>query len=90
MDRNVNGGMRVCGRVHGLEQHGAFVLVEEFGCGVDVVVCTGVGTAYHHDGKTGCGRGGGVIDAVVVHRGLEEVGVVFEPGVGVSRRPSKK
>lgn len=40
-------------------------------------VCSGVRSADDHDGVAGCGWGGGVIDAVVVYRGLEEVGVFF-------------
>ena len=46
-------------------------MVEEFGRGVEVVVCTSVGAADDHDGVAG--GGGGVVDAVVVDGGLEEV-----------------
>ena len=49
------------------------MLVEEFGGGVDVVVCSGVGTADYHYCH------GVVVDAVVVYWGFEEVGVFFEP-----------
>lgn len=80
MDRDVLEGGRVGARIHSLEQHGAPVLVEEFGSRVDVVVSAGVRAAnYHHRVPRGCGRGG-VVDAVVVYRGLEEVGVGFKPG----------
>lgn len=61
----------VCGGFDGFEQHAAFVLVEEFGGGVEVVVCAGVGAAYDHDGH------GVVVDQVVVDGGFEEVGVLF-------------
>jgi hypothetical protein len=40
----------VCGGLDGLEQHAAFVLVEEFGGAVEVVVCASVGAADDHDG----------------------------------------
>lgn len=71
----VNGDVNECGWrggcVDGFEEHGSPVLVEEFGRGVEVVVCSGVGTADDHD----CVAGGvgGVVDAVVVDGGLEEV-----------------
>jgi hypothetical protein len=54
-------------------------LVEEFGRGVEVIVCSGVGAADDHDGIAG--GGGGVVDAVVVDGGLEEVRIGFEPVV---------
>jgi hypothetical protein len=45
-----------------------------------MVVSAGVRAAdYHHRVPRGCG-GGGVVNAVVVYRGLEEVGVGFKPG----------
>lgn len=34
------------GGIDDFEEHGAFVLVEPFGCLVDVVVGSGVGSAY--------------------------------------------
>lgn len=40
----------VCGGLDCFEEHAAFVLVEEFGGGVEVVVCAGVGPADDHDG----------------------------------------
>jgi hypothetical protein len=55
----------------GFEEHAAFVLVEEFGSAVDVVVCAGVGAADDHDGQ------GIVVDQVVVDWGFEEVGICF-------------
>lgn len=54
-------------RFDGFEQHAALVLVEEFGSGVDVVVCSCVGAADDHDGQ------GIRVDAVVVDWGFEEV-----------------
>lgn len=39
--------------VDGFEEHGAAVLVEEFGRGVEVVVCSRVGAADDHDGVAG-------------------------------------
>lgn len=58
-------------------------MVEELWGGVDVVVCSCVGSANDHDGVAGCGRGGGVVDAVVVDGWLEKVGVGVEPGIGI-------
>lgn len=53
-------------------------MVEElWGC-VDVKVGSGVGPAHYHHRVAGCG--GGVVDAIVVDRWLEEMGVLFEPG----------
>lgn len=48
MDGDINEGVRCCGRVDCFEEHGAFVLVEEFWGRVDVVVCSGVGAAENH------------------------------------------
>jgi hypothetical protein len=46
-----------------------------------VVVGAGVGAAdYHYRVAGGCG-GGRVIDTVVIHGGLEEVGVGLEPAL---------
>jgi hypothetical protein len=39
----------VCRGLDGFEEHAAFVLEEEFGGAVDVVVCAGVGAADDHD-----------------------------------------
>jgi hypothetical protein len=73
------------------EHHGAAVLVEPFGGFVDVVVGAGVGTAYDLEfcEKESFEKLGGakvyhdchilVIDAVVVDRWFEEMGVLFEP-----------
>lgn len=55
------------------------MLVEELWGRVDVVVSARVGAAYDHDGVALCCGGGGVVDAVVVDGGLEEMGVLFEP-----------
>lgn len=57
----------------GFEEHSAFVLVEEFGRGVDVVVCSSIRAAYDHDGH------GIVVDAVVVDWRFEEMGILVEP-----------
>lgn len=79
MDRNVLEGGRGAGFIDGAEEHGAFILVKEFRGRVDVVVCSGVGAADYHYCVALRGGGGGVVDAVVVYRGLEEVGVGFQP-----------
>ena len=55
------------------------MLIEELWSCIDVVVCSRIGPADDHNGQTPSGRGGGVVDAVVIDRRLEEVGVVFEP-----------
>ena len=60
--------------VDDFEEHGAAVLVEPFCGGVDVVVCSGIRTADNHD------RHIFVVDTVIVDWGLEEVGILFEPG----------
>lgn len=44
-----------------------------------MVVCSGIGAADDHYRVAGCGGGGGMVDAVVVDRWLEEVGVGFKP-----------
>lgn len=49
MDGDVNRGMRSCGSIHCLQEHGALMLVEEFWCLIDVVVGSGVGSAHDHD-----------------------------------------
>lgn len=78
MDSDVLESMRRCGRVcHGFEEHGASVLIEEFRGGVDVVVCSCVGSADDHDGVSG--GSGWMVDAVVVDGGLEKMGIGFEP-----------
>lgn len=79
VDRNVDWGVRVGRGIHGLEEHRAFVLIEELGGGVDMVVSAGIGTTNDHDCQTTCGRGGRVIDAVVVDGRLEEMGIFLEP-----------
>lgn len=40
------------GGIDGLQQHTAFVLVEEFRCLIDVVICSSVWTTYDHDCQT--------------------------------------
>ena len=61
-------GERVGGGVDDAEEHGAAVLVEELGGGVDMVVCSGVGTANDLEGWAVSGREGersvGWIDGV--------------------------
>lgn len=80
----VDGDIKWCvrggGRVHGLQQHGAFVLVKELGRCVDMVVSAGVGAADNHDGEAGRFGRARVVDTVVVYGGLEEVGVLLDPG----------
>lgn len=66
------------GGVNGLEEHGAFVLEEEFGGGVYVEVGAGVGAADDHYCHADLG---GLVDTIVVYGRLEEVGVFFEPVV---------
>lgn len=79
MDGDVLGSWWYCRGVDCFEEHGAAVLIEEFGGCVNVVVGTGIGAADYHYCVAGSSRGGGVVDAVVVDRGLEDVGVSFEP-----------
>lgn len=57
------------------------MLVKELGRRVDVVICARVGPADDHNGVPFCGGGGGVVDAIVVDGGLEEVGIFFKPVV---------
>ena len=57
------------------------MLIEEFRGGVDVEIGAGVGAADDHDGHADFG---GLMDAVVVHGRLEEMGVLFEPGCWLS------
>lgn len=81
MDRDVldDGGVGCGGGfgVDGFEEHGAAILVEEFGGRVDVIVCSCVGAADYHYRVAGGAGGGGMVDAVVVDWGAEEVGVGF-------------
>lgn len=63
-----------------LEQHRPAVLVEELRRRVDVEVGARVGPADDHHRVAGRRRGGGVVDAVVVDGGLQEVRVGLEPG----------
>jgi len=79
VDGDVLWGRRGGRGVNCFEEHGAAVLVEEFGGAVDVVVGAGVGAADYHYCVAGGSRGGGVVDAVVVYRRLEEVRISFEP-----------
>lgn len=62
-----------------LEQHRAFVLVEEFGRLVDVVVGSCIGAAEDHYGQAGGLRRRGMIHAVVVNGWLKEVFVLLDP-----------
>lgn len=57
------------------KEHAALVLEEPLGGGVDVVVATGVGTTDDHDRYAVT-----VVEAGIVNRGLEEMGVGCEPG----------
>src|SRR6185312_2584563 len=60
--------------LHGLQQHVAFDLVEEFLARVVVEVLAGVGTAHHLHHETRVG-----VDALVAHRWLQEVAVLVDP-----------
>ena len=81
--------------VDDFEEHAAAVLVEPFGGLVDVVVCSGVGAADDLGGLAmGLGNSKGerchdcdilVVDAVVVDWRFEEVGVLFEPSLVISK-----
>lgn len=81
MDRDVLERRRGSRCVDYLQQHGAAVLVKEFRRWVDVVVCSRVRAPDHHYGVAWGVARGGVVHAVVVYWRLEEVGVLFEPGV---------
>ena len=86
MDGDVLDGVRGGGRVdHRAEENRSSILVEEFGRGVDVEVCSGVGPANYHDGIAGREARGGVVYAVIIHGGLEQMRVFFEP-VGMERK----
>lgn len=84
MDRDVLEAGRGAGCVDYLEQHGPAVLVEELRRRVDVVVCSRVGTADDHYGVARGVSRRGVVHAVVVYGGLEEVRVGFQPVMWVS------
>lgn len=45
-----------------------------------MIICSRVRSSDYHYSVAGCATGGGVVDAVVVYGGLEEVGIGFEPG----------
>lgn len=63
------------------------MLVKEFGGGVDVVVGSRIRSSDDHDGQPARGWIGRMVDAVVVDGRLQEMRVIFEPGIGsVSRR----
>ena len=79
MDRNVDWCMRFRGSVHGLEQHRAFVLVEELGSGINVVISSRVGSADYHDRQSTCGWGRWMIDTVIVDGWLEKMSIIFQP-----------
>jgi hypothetical protein len=64
--RNVDEGRGCCGCVYGFEEHGTLVLIEEFGCFIDVVVRSGIGAAHHHDREARGLWGGRMVHAVVV------------------------
>ena len=66
-------------RVARLEKHRSAVLVEEFRSRVDMIIGPGIWATNDHDGQTGCAGGRRVVNAVVVHRWLKEVGVIAKP-----------
>lgn len=59
--------------LHRLEQHAAFVLVEELGRLVDMVVGSSVWTTHDHHGH------GVVVNAIVVDGRLEEMRILLQP-----------
>lgn len=71
--------MRLSRGIHRFQQHGALVLVEEFWCGVDVVVGAGVRPTHHHDRQAGGFGGGWMINAIVVDGRLKEMRVLLKP-----------
>lgn len=77
VDRNIDELVRRFRRVDGLQEHATFVLVEELGRLIDVIVGAGVRPADNHDCEPGCFRRGGVVDAVVVDWWLKEVAVLL-------------
>ena len=52
-----------------------------------MVVRSGVRTADNHDCEAGCRGRGRMVDAVIVDRRLEKVGIVFQPTKPVSIMP---
>lgn len=44
-----------------------------------MIVRAGIWSPNDHDRVSGCRGGGGVIDAVIIHRWLKEMRVFFEP-----------
>jgi len=85
MDGDVLDGVRGGGRVdYRAEENRSSILVEEFGCGVDVVVCSRVGPTNYHNGIAGREARGGVVYAIIIHGGLEKMRVFFEP-LGMER-----
>lgn len=79
LDGNILERGWISGCVDGLEKHRSSMLIEELRGGVNVVVCSRVGAADNHDGVAGCGRGGRVVDAVVIYWRLKEMRIGFEP-----------
>ena len=79
MDRYVSEGMGSCGSVNCLEKHRSSMLIEEFGCRIDVVISARIWPSDHHHRHPGCLGRGRMIDAVVVDRRLEKVCILFEP-----------
>ena len=54
-------------------------MVEELGSGVDMIVGSRVGPADNHDRVAGRGRGGGMVDAVVIDGRLEKMRIGLDP-----------
>lgn len=71
--------------INSLQQHRALVLVEEFGCFVDVVICSRVGATDNHDCQSRSFGRVGMVDAIVVYWWLEEVRVLLEPALSGQR-----
>lgn len=66
--------------VDNLEHHGAFVLVEPFGCLVDVIVGSGIGSADNHDREVF------IVDTVVIDGRFQEMRVLIQPGLECQRQ----
>lgn len=79
MDGDILEGMRRRRGVNRLEKHGPSMLVEEFRCVVDMIICAGVGPSYnHHSDPRSAGRRW-VIDAVIVDGRLQKMRMLLQP-----------
>lgn len=71
MDWYVLEDVRRLRRVDYLEKHGSSMLIEEFWCGIDMIVRAGVGASHNHHGQSGRAGGRWVVDTIVVNRRLQ-------------------